>query len=311
MILVRWSRPLIAALVFIEGCAPAPQTEPESEEQPAAPVIKSGFVEVGDTQQLYYEEMGEGHPLVMLHGGFLDGRMWDPQFEVFAEHYRVVRYDARNTGRSRGVAGTYSHYQDLAKLLEKLEIEKPALMGLSLGGRTILDFVIAYPDRASAIVLVSPGAGGYRFTSAALEKNSKAEFQAFQEGDLPKAIEYFQRSWTDGPSRTPSEVDPAVREKVRMMALGTAENWNLECISRDLEPHAIGRLAEIVAPTLAVVGELDMPGILEIADAVGENVEGAEVVVIPGVAHMVNMEKPAEFNQIVLEFLVPALADRD
>jgi pimeloyl-ACP methyl ester carboxylesterase len=91
------------------------------------------------------------------------------------------------------------------------------------------------------------------------------------------------------------------------MAMGTAENWNRESVVKELDPPAMGRLAEISAPVLVVVGDLDMPGILEIADAIDENVSGTEVVVMSGAAHMVNMEKPEEFNGIVLEFLAKTL----
>ena len=92
------------------------------------------------------------------------------------------------------------------------------------------------------------------------------------------------------------------------MAINTVENWNVECVAKDLDPPAIDRLDEIHAATLAVVGDLDMPGILEIAKAVEDTVEGAKTVVIPGTAHMVNMEKPEEFNAVVLEFLEKALS---
>lgn len=284
----------------------------ETEERGNQPVdkrrdlTKTGFVGVGETM-LYYEELGEGYPLVMLHGGFLDRGMWDPQFEIFAKYYRVIRYDARNHGKSERVPGPYSHFDDLAKLLEQLKIQKAALMGLSLGGRTIIDFSIAHAEKVSTIVLASPGASGYEFTSEALNENSKQMGKAFNDGDLHKTIEYFQRSWTDGPKRAPSDVDSAVREKVRSMAMGTLENWNLESVVKELEPPAMRRLAEISAPALVVVGNLDMPGILEIADAIDENVDGSDVVVMSGVAHMVNMEKPEEFNRIVLEYLAKTL----
>ena len=90
--------------------------------------------------------------------------------------------------------------------------------------------------------------------------------------------------------------------------MSTAEHWNVESVLKELEPPAMGRLAEISAPALVVVGDFDMPGILEIADAIEENVDGAEVVVMSGVAHMVNMEKPQEFNRIVLGFLAKTLS---
>jgi pimeloyl-ACP methyl ester carboxylesterase len=295
---------LSTAFLFTEGCRK--ETEPQRESSVSLP--KTGFVDVGDTK-LYYEEMGEGHPLVLLHGGLLDRRMWDPQFEAFAREYRVVRYDARNHGKSEGVPGPFTHFDDLAKLLDQLNIQQAALVGLSLGGRILIDFSIAHPERVSAIVLASPGVSGYEDTSEAVRANDEQMRRAFNEGDLPKAIEYFQRSWTDGPSRAPSDVDSVVRERIRSMALSTAENWNLESVIEELEPPAMGRLAEVRAPARVVVGDLDMPSSLEIAEAIDENVKGAEVVVMSGVAHMVNMERPEEFNEVVLEFLAKTLPD--
>jgi 3-oxoadipate enol-lactonase len=87
------------------------------------------------------------------------------------------------------------------------------------------------------------------------------------------------------------------------MAFNTLEEWENESVMEELEPPAIDRLHEIQTPTLAIVGDLDMPGILEIVDSVIKNVPGAEKVVIQGAAHMVNMERPKEFNKAVLKFL--------
>jgi pimeloyl-ACP methyl ester carboxylesterase len=292
-----------AVLLWAGGPGPAPRAG----RPPDVSSLKTGYVTVGDAR-LYYEEEGQGPPLVLLHGGFLDTRMWDPQFEVLSRSYRVIRYDARNHGRSKGVPGPFTHYDDLLAVLDHLGLEEATLVGLSLGGRTIIDFAIAHPERAPTIVLASPGAGGYEFKSEALKENGARMGQAFRDGDLSGVVEFFQRSWTDGPSRAPSEVPGGVRAQVRAMAIHTVENWNLECVAKDLDPPAIDRLGEIRATTLSVVGDLDMPGILEIARAVEGNVAGARTVIIPGAAHMVNMEKAEEFNAAVLEFLEKVLA---
>lgn len=264
--------------------------------------FKTGLINVGKTQ-LYYEEMGVGHPLILIHGGLLDRRMWDDQFEVFAEKFRVIRFDVRNHGNSKGVPDTFKHYKDLLKILEQLNLEKSVMLGLSLGGRIAIDFAIAYPDKVSAIILAAPGASGYEFKGEAFIKNNELMQKAFNDGDIDLAIEYFQRSWTDGPHREPDEIDQAIRIKVKNMALNTVKQWEGQSQMTELEPPAIGRLNEIHAPTLAIVGDLDMPGILEIVDLVIQNVPGAEKVVIPGAAHMVNMEQPEKFNKTVLEFL--------
>ena len=107
-------------------------------------------------------------------------------------------------------------------------------------------------------------------------------------------------SWTDGPHRMPEDVDPLVREQVRVMARDRIES---AMEGRMLREPAINRLSELEVPMLVVVGELDVPGILEIADLLVDADPNADLVVVPGVAHMVNLEKPEEFNRILLDFL--------
>ena len=115
-------------------------------------------------------------------------------------------------------------------------------------------------------------------------------------------VEWFQRSWTDGPKRTPQQVDPVVRERVRLMALETltkpgAGRGDLK------EMDAAGRLGELRVPLLAIVGDLDMSDIHEIVDQLVAKVPGARKVVIAGAGHMVNLEQPTEFNRTLMEFL--------
>jgi 3-oxoadipate enol-lactonase len=282
---------LTVALVLGYSCAPGEKTMP-----------KSGFINIGETQ-IYYEEMGKGKPLVMIHGGLLDRRMWDDQFSAFAASNRVVRYDARGHGLSKAPSGTFSHHKDLRKLLDQIKIEKAVIMGLSMGGYIAVDFALAYPERVSALILAAPGLTGYNFESEPAKKNDELINKAVQDKDLKMVVEYFQRAWTDGPNRTPEKVNPSVREKVRQMAIGSIQNWNAESREIRLEPPAIDRLTEIRVPTLVVVGDLDMPDIMEIVGLIEKNVKGAQKAIIKDTAHMVNMEKPKEFNRIILNFL--------
>ena len=263
---------------------------------------KTGYVDIGKTS-LYYEEMGQGKPLIMLHGGLLDRRMWDDQFDAFAEQYRVIRYDARGHGNSESVADTFAHHEDLRLLMEGLNVEKAVLMGLSMGGYIAIDFALAYPEKVTALVLAAPGLTGYVFDSDVLKKNNEQLRQAAMDEDLDMVVEYFQRSWTDGPTRSPDEVDPAVREKVRSMSIANVKKWNPRSVERRLDPPAIGRLSEIRIPVLIILGDLDMPDITDIVDIIEKDIKGAHKVVLKDVAHMIDMEKPGEYNRVVLDFL--------
>jgi 3-oxoadipate enol-lactonase len=263
---------------------------------------EGSFIESG-TVKLYYEEAGSGRPIVMIHGGLLNAAMWDDQFEEFARRYRVIRYDARRHGCTVSEPDTFSHHEDLRALVEALGLEKPVIMGLSMGGYVAIDFALEYPEMVGALVLAAPGLSGYEFKGEEFEQFMARLREAAERDDVEAYIEAFQTAWTDGPRRKPGEVDAAVREKVRRMALENAQRWDEFSVEYRPLPLAIERLDGIRVPVLALVGDLDMPGILEIVDLVESTVPGARKVVIPGAAHMINMEKPAEFNRIVLEFL--------
>jgi len=267
---------LVCAVSF--GCV-----RKEAEKQPVE--VKTGFFETG-TANLYYEEAGTGIPVIMIHGGLLNASMWDDQFEEFARSYHVIRYDA-----------------DLRALIEGFALEKPIIMGLSMGGYIAIDFALEYPDLPRALVLVSPGLTGYEFKSAEFIDFSKRIGAAAQSEDTEAIVEAFQTAWTDGPRRGPDEIDPAIREKVRAMVIDNVERWDERNVEYRPLPLAIERLDELSVPVLALVGNLDMPGIREIVELIESEASDARTVMVPGVAHLINMEKPKEFNSTVLEFL--------
>jgi 3-oxoadipate enol-lactonase len=264
--------------------------------------FRRGFCRTPNSD-LYYEIMGEGEPLVLLHGGMIDHRMWDDQFALLAERYLVVRYDIGDHGLSHGrVPGRLEH-EDLAALMDCLGIQKAHLMGLSLGGRIALDFAITHPERTGKLVLVSSGMSGYEFKSPEF-KSAYAELAgAWRAGDWDGAVEKFMQAWTVGPRRTFDEVDPDVIARVRRMGANCIRLQFSGGEGAGADPPAIRRLAEVKAPTLAILGDEDMPGIGEILAMVEQQVAGARKVTIEGTAHMLNMERPEAFNRIVLEFL--------
>lgn len=262
--------------------------------------VERGFAAARDTY-LYYESKGTGAPVVLLNGGLLDHRMWNDQFEEFAKHFRVVRYDMQTTGLSKNLSD-YSHSEDLLDLLDHLEIETAHLVGLSAGARAAIDFALDHPSRVHGLVLASPGLNGYRFMGEEILRNSAAFQMAFSSGNTEQVVELFQRQWTDG-HRDPEEVDATVRNRVRIMALANAQPGRFMGQLREIQPPAMGRLANIRAPTLVISGALDLSDIHEITRMLQQQVPGVQMVEMPDIAHMVNMERPDQFNRLVLEFL--------
>jgi pimeloyl-ACP methyl ester carboxylesterase len=267
----------------------------------AGEAAETGLVKVHGGE-LYHEAKGAGPAVVLLHAGLLDGRMWDEQFELLSKQYRVIRFDARGHGRSSVPAGDYANYEDLHELLVALGVPHATLVGLSLGARTAIDFALAYPAMADAVVAAAPGLSGWNFDDPVLAEHERGARAAAAAGDRAAVVEWFQRSWTDGPKRTPQQVDPAVRERVRAMAVETLTK--LEAGRGELkEMGAASRLGDLRVPLLAIVGDLDMSDIHEIVAELVAKVPGARKVVIAGAGHMVNLERPAEFDRALTEFL--------
>ncbi len=264
--------------------------------------MESGFVKINGAP-LYYEVAGAGEPLVLVHAGVADSRMWDAQFAAFAQHYRVVRYDWRGYGKSAVPALPFALHEELAELLTHLGIARAHLVGISYGGKITLDFTLAHPAMVEKLVLAVPSVSGAQPSPEQMKYN-EAEGAALEVGDLDGATEITLRTWVDGPDRTPDQVDSTVREQVRLMQRQAYDIPSPEgADGLELEPPALGRLNEIKAPTLIIVGDYDLQPKVEQSRWLAGEIAGAQLVIFEEVAHMVNMEKPAEFNAIVLDFL--------
>lgn len=252
---------------------------------------------------LYHETSGEGPALVLVHAGIADLRMWDPQVDAFSPHYLTIRHDMRGFGRSPMVPGPYSHHADLRALLDVLEIGRASLIGCSMGGGAILDFALENPGRVEKLVLVGAAIGGFEFDEEPPQEWDEI-VAADEAGDLEKVSELEVRMWVDGPGRPPDAVAPAVRDLVREMNLIALQNEALE-LGEEVEPEPLAapRLSEIRAPALVLIGDEDRPRPQAAANLLAKSLPNARKVVMTGTAHLPNMERPDEFNDLVLNFL--------
>lgn len=264
---------------------------------------RAGFAPVNGIR-MYSETGGHGEALLLLHAGVADSRMWDSQFADFSSTHSVVTCDLRGFGQSEASSGQFAHYEDVATLLDYLGIEKASVIGASFGGRVALDLALAYPERVSALVLAAPALGGYKFESAEMLEFFAAEEEALAREDLVAATELNLRMWVDGIRRDPGDVSGAIREQVREMQMNIfSQPQPADVIEKELEPPAIVRLSNIVIPTLVVVGDKDVAEFQTISKLIARSVQHGRLALMPGTAHLPNMEKPAEFNRLVRDFL--------
>jgi pimeloyl-ACP methyl ester carboxylesterase len=250
-----------------------------------------------------YDEAGTGHPLLLVHAGIANRHMWDPVWDDLAARFRVIRPDLRGFGETIAATEPFTNWHDLARLLRALDAVPAHVIGVSMGGSASLDLAIAEPYKVDRLVLCASGAAGWDWADQ-LKADWEAEEAAWQRGDRDEVAWANVRTWLDGPVRG-GEAPPALRQAVFDMYRPALELQAVEGAvdGEALEPASGGRLAEVAAKTLVIVGELDQPDMMKIGEVQARDIPDARLVTMPGVAHLPPMEAPEEFVRIVTEFL--------
>jgi pimeloyl-ACP methyl ester carboxylesterase len=250
--------------------------------------------------KLYYEMTGLGdETIILIHDGLVHGEVWDDQFSVFADRYRLVRYDRRGYGRSPQPEKAYSNTEDLLQVFTHLDIDKATLIGMSAGGGLAIDFTLEHPENVSKLVVVGAVVSGFGYSDHFLTRGGR--LTAADYADPERLLEYLIRE-------DPYEIAPQneeVREKLWKLMQAYPHNidFTKNRLATQLNPPALGRLDEIQAPTLIVIGEFDIPDVFVHAGVIESGIPNAEKAIIRGAGHLVPLEQPALFNERVLEFL--------
>ncbi|WP_229377958.1 alpha/beta fold hydrolase [Streptomyces sp. VRA16 Mangrove soil] len=244
-----------------------------------------------------------GRPLVLLHGGFLDHRMWDDQIPVLAERYRVIAPDARGHGRSANATAPFRHTDDLAALLRRLGTGPALLVGVSMGGAVAVDTALEHPDLVAAAVVVGAGTSEPVFDDPWVHAVWADLGSALAAGDLAAAVEAFTR-FGPGPHRGVDDLAPGVVDRLRRMTHATLSKHTAdEPDHRIPVPETWKRAADITVPVLTVTGTLDAPDHNAMAERLARTVGNGRTVPVDGTAHYPNMERPDVFDRLVEDFL--------
>jgi pimeloyl-ACP methyl ester carboxylesterase len=253
---------------------------------------------------LNYEIAGSGQPVVLLHGGALDLRMWDQQWSAFAARCQCIRFDARGHGQSSTPTAPFRQCDDVAALLAHLELQRATLVGLSMGGGTAVDTALEYPAVVEALVVCGAGTNEPYFADPWTLEQQRVQLQAQRDRDVDAWVASFLATYLAGPYRSLDSVDPTIVERCRQMALDTLQTHatpNAVCPDHARNPW--GRLGDIRVPLLGVVGDLDCPDHVGMVDRLVAGVPGARSALIQDTAHYPNLERPEVFNQTVLDFV--------
>jgi 3-oxoadipate enol-lactonase len=247
---------------------------------------------------IYYEEFGQGRPLLLIHGLGSSSRDWELQIPEFEQHFRVIAMDLRGHGRSAKPPGPYSMRQfagDAVQVLRAVGAVPAQVLGISLGGMVAFQLALDHPDLLDKLVIVNSVpelrprnlADRLAFWQrlliirlSGMEKMGEVLAERFLPRPEQKALrEIFVRRW--------SENDKAAY----LASLKSAFGWSIQ-----------ERLDEIKAPTLVIGAEEDyFPTALK-RDYTGL-MPDATLIVVPDSRHALPAEKPDEFNRLVLDFL--------
>jgi 3-oxoadipate enol-lactonase len=229
---------------------------------------------------------------VLVHAGIADSRMYRQQLATLAP---ARAFDLPGFGTQPLEADTVDYRQFVR---DRLPSEPVTLIGTSLGGGIALEPALETPERVAALVLVGPGLDGHEW-SEEVRASWEEEEEALGRGDLDAAVEANLRVWL------PDDVDPDVRALVADMQRNAFElqAGHDDVHTNRLDPPASTRLADVAAPTLVVTGAADVRDIHENADRLAAEIPGAERASIAGSGHLPSLERPDEFDAVVLAFL--------
>jgi pimeloyl-ACP methyl ester carboxylesterase len=248
--------------------------------------------------EIAYERVGEGPPLVLVHGAAVDSRMWGPQLVGLADEFTVVAWDEPGAGRSSDVPADFrlADYADcLAALIGRLDLGPAHVAGLSWGGTVAQELYRHHPELVATLLLVDTYAG---WKGSLPEEEVRVRVEGVRQ--MVAAADHLFDPTLPGlfAGDPPAEFVPlleAMASDVRPDSMSTALLVMAKADQRDLLPR-------IAVPTLLIWGELDARSPLSVARQFEDALPDAKLVVIPGAGHVSNLEQPQLFNDAVRDF---------
>lgn len=242
--------------------------------------------------RLWVEEDGTGPAVLFVHGGLGDLRLWEPQARALASRFRCIRYDLRFWGRSESPGVEFSLVDDAIGVLDALDVDRAAIVGLSLGGGLALDVTLAYPERVWALVHVAAGVSGMPVDAYGPEQ--EAAYEAAEAiGDLDTMMEIDFAAWA------PLGADDEIRELWR----ATPDARGVPDGAKPLRPEpAADRLEQVAVPTLVIVPAHDPSAQREVGATVARRVPGAQLVEMDS-DHYLTLREPEQVTAAIERFL--------
>lgn len=245
-------------------------------------------------------------PVVLIHAGIADRRMWDSLWVALTRDRDVARVDLRGFGDSTvRPAGPFSQAEDVLDALADIGVHRCHLIGASFGASVAVEASLIRPAVVASLLLAAPAGSLIAKVTPDLRAFFDAEEGALERGDLDAAVEANVATWVEGLQRSADQVDPVVRELVGRMqrrAFEVTADWeNVE--EKELTPPALERLGEVNVPVLVLMGGLDLDAVQDAAERVVSGIPGAQRIDWPDAGHLPPMEHPDAFLELVRDWV--------
>jgi 3-oxoadipate enol-lactonase len=251
--------------------------------------------------RIAYDVDGAGEPVFLVHAGVANRSMWDDQVAALRDAYRVIRHDTRGYGETETEAVAFSNRADIAAVLDELGESSVHLVGLSRGGVIALDFALEFAQRVRSLTVVAGGISGYESPMELPPETWEPVEQMWKDKQWEALADWETAFWADGPGQSPDRI-PEVRRRVRAWILVNYRAEKEEGEPQPLDPPAVGRLDDLRAPLLVMLGTLDEAATQDAMRHLAASVPGARLEEFES-AHLVNLEHPERFNHVLREFL--------
>ncbi|OZB98674.1 alpha/beta fold hydrolase [Paenibacillus sp. XY044] len=245
---------------------------------------------------LYYENYGSGIPIIFIHSGGTDSRLWSFLAPLAAKDYEVITFDGRGAGKSPSPKEPANYVEDLRVLMDDLHLDTAVLIGHSGGGQIATDFSLQYPDRVSRLVLIAPSLSGYK-PSPKFERWMSEVNAAAPDADKIMELAFsapLYRVVMSSPQRS------MMVDMFRHHLAKTAEWGSFESVWP--QPPAIGRLGDLRTKTLFMIGDNEIPDNERVAELF-RRLPNVRYVLIPGTDHMMPLTHPEVMYSHISEFL--------
>ncbi|SFL37584.1 Pimeloyl-ACP methyl ester carboxylesterase [Gracilibacillus orientalis] len=250
---------------------------------------------------IYFHSKGTGENLLLLHAGIADSRMWDKEFHLLSEKYRVVRLDLPGYGSSDFTGVNYSYSNIINELLTHLDINHTHILAASFGGKIAIDFYLENPEKCLSLALLSPALSGWE-DSSYLQEYEEGEEKLLQEGKIEETAQFNYETWILR-NRDPELINSDVKQLVIDMQIKslTKPEPDHPCEEIETEDNIL-QIKDIRVPVLIINGKYDVQDFHDISELMSKELPSVKRITIPDAAHLANLESPELFFKMISEF---------